>query len=371
MLTYRLKMLRRTMKNILIIYWDFFGDILITTPLLKILHKGFPNARITYIVAGQIPNIHSHAARILEHNPDVDRCIRPDASIFARLLKEDPYDLAIDLCAGKASKLVTKMSGAKIRLLGRLRGMPVHFSCYTCLDGKTALSFKVPIKCNRSVKRNMFYKVYRLRQFLEFADFLGINIRKIPAPKIYLSKGERRFCKQYFRKIKSKKRDLVIAMHPGGRGKHRLWDTRNYALLADKLTEKYNAKILIFYAPDEKSFADSVCGFSHHKLIKASQRDIRKYISIISGCDLFISADGGPLHIALALGVPSVGIFKDKRVAVNWYNYKQRKGLFSVFSRRRYIGKKRKLIAGINRRDIKEVGLALKKSGQALRCKPL
>lgn len=371
MLTYRLGGLRKIVKRILIIYWGFYGDILITTPLLETLRNGFPKAHITYIIAGAIPNIYSYAARILKHNPDVDRCIRADMSIFAKLLKEKPYDLAIDLCAGTTSKLVTKISGAKIRLLGRLRGLPSHFLCYDCLDGKQVSPFKIPIRSNASAKsRRDLYNVYRVGQFLELAKFLGINSKKISIPKIYLSKKERHFSEQYFKKIKDKKTDIVIAMHPGGRNRRRLWNTRNYALLADMLIEKYNAKILVFYAPDEKAFADSVCRFSNHKLIKASKRDIREYISIVSGCNLFISTDGGPLHMALALGIPSVGIFKDKEVAVNWYNCKQRKGLFTVFTRRSYLRRKRKNKAKISKRNIKEVKLALKKAKQALCFKP-
>lgn len=364
MLTSRLKSLRKIIKRILIIYWGFFGDVLITTPFLRTLRKGFPKAHITYIVAGFIPGIYSYAAKILENNPDVDRWIRPDSSIFATLLKEKPYDLAIDLCAGKTSKLTAKMTGAKIRLIGRFRGLPSWCSCYICLDGKETSFLKIPIRDNRLVKRNV-YK-HRIGQFLELADFLGIDIKKVSMPKIYLSNEERRFSKQYFKKIKSKKTDRVIAIQPGGRNRQRLWNTRNYAMLADKMIEKYNVKVLVLYAPDEKTFADKVCGFSYHKLTKASERDIRKYISIISGCDVFISTDGGPLHIALALGVPSVGIFRDKKAAMSWYNYKQRRGLFSVSARQSYIRKKKKKEAKINKRDLKEVESALKKAGQAL-----
>ena len=124
----------------------------------------------------------------------------------------------------------------------------------------------------------------------------------------------------------------------GGRNPWRLWKTRNYALLADRLIDRFKVKVIVFYGPGEEYFAESICKLAKNQLIKISQRNIRKYIALVSGCDFFISADGGPLHIALALRVPSVGIFRDKEIMHYWYPYKQRDGLSQVFipPRRRF-----------------------------------
>ena len=187
-------------------------------------------------------------------------------------------------------------------------------------------------------------------------------------PKIYFSEEERRFSSTYLRNLKTEDNGLIIAIHPGGHDHKRLWKTANYSLLADRLIEKYNAKILVFYAPGERNFALRVCRSSRYQLLMVSQKDVRKYAAIISGCDVFISTDGGPLQMALASGVPCVGIFKfaQERNIIYWYNYKKRKDLFPLFVRP--IGNlKRNIDAkNINQRDLSQVKRVFKKAEEAL-----
>ena len=88
-------------NRILIIFWGHFGDTLVTTPLLECLRKGFPGSYITYILGGSGHYLFEHASKILYHNPNVDKYIKSDESIFYKICLERRYDLAIDLFAGE------------------------------------------------------------------------------------------------------------------------------------------------------------------------------------------------------------------------------------------------------------------------------
>ncbi len=361
--------MRKTIKRILIIYWGFLGDLLVATPLAAVLRRGLPRSYITYVVGdqGYEPKMPPYelGMKILEENPDIDERIRADRSILGTLrtlFMDKPYDLTINLYGNKTSELIVKASGARMKIWGKFRGVPHSFFYSENLSGEWTKSFRVEVSRQK-------YK-YRGRQFLEIARFLGINIKDPATSKICLSAQERRFSREYLKKIR-KKGNVVIGMHPGGQHPGRLWGATNYAALADGLIDTYNAKVIVFYAPGEKHFTNSVCKFARHKLITISEKDIRRYVSIISGCDLFISSDGGPLHMALSLGVPSIGIFRNRGNAIYWYNYKKRKGLFSVFVKSVKYSKRKTIKTGIFKRDIKEVNLALGKVKQALRLKHL
>jgi ADP-heptose:LPS heptosyltransferase len=63
-------------------------------------------------------------------------------------------------------------------------------------------------------------------------------------------------------------------------------------------------------------------------------KDIRDYLGLISCADLFVSGDGGPLHMALAVGIRSVGIFYSRDTAYYWYDVPNRPGFTPVFLNR-------------------------------------
>ena len=351
----------KKIKRILILYWGFFGDVLLTTPFIEILRKGFPGAHITYIVGRGFRSYES-ADELLMYNPNIDNVIKAGVSLPGKVIRDEPYDLAIDLCGNKTCSLIVKLSGARMKISGRFRGLPSRFRYSECFEGEWSPLLKKRLK-------KITYWTYRVQPFLELASFLGIDTKRFAEPKIYLSRREENFSKSFLKKIHRKNR-VVIAIQPGGRVHLRLWSTRNYAALADGLMEKYNAKILVFYyVPFEKYFADRVCEQADNGLSRMSERDIRRYLAKIAACDLFIGTDGGALQMALALGVPAVGIFKNRENAIYWYNYERRKGLFSVFVRPDGNPERKVVPAGMKRRDAKDVRLVLGAAEEALRLK--
>jgi ADP-heptose:LPS heptosyltransferase len=354
---YRIKKIRRITRRILIIYLDFFGDFLTTTPFLEALRRHFPRSSITYIL-GLGAKSSKGTSRLIEENPNVDQCISSKVSILSDLLKVRPFDLAVNLCGGKTSQLIAKVSGARVKLWGRLAGVPTHFFYCDSLKGEWSPPLKINFKQG----------VYKAETFLDLVRFLGFKSKKVMVPKIYFSKEERRFSLNYLRNFKNEDKEIIIAIHPGGRDPERLWKTVNFSLLADSLIEKYNVKILVFYAPGEKHFALRVCRSSRYKLSMVHEKDIRKYASIISGCDVLISTDGGPLQIALACDTLCVGIFKSEhqKNIVHWYNYKKRKNLFSLFIKPIENSQRNVDDQNIDQRDRGQVNRVLKKVEEAL-----
>jgi len=68
------------------------------------------------------------------------------------------------------------------------------------------------------------------------------------------------------------------------------------------LITKLNAKKITIATP--KSF-----GYKHEFIFKKSLKNSQKFIKLLKTADLFIGVDSGPLHIADAIGIKSIGIF--------------------------------------------------------------
>ncbi len=315
---FNLKELKSTIKRILIVYWGPLGDTLAVTPLLELLNEGFPKAKITYIMGGPENRF---GTKLLENNPHVDKCMQSDISIIKKILTDEPFDLAIDLCANRFSHLLSRISTPYVKVWGRFKD---DLNEFFCLRRRRNGRWPRPVKI--TLKKGS----HKIGQFLQVPRILGIKpVRKL-FPKIYLSQKEKKTTRRFLKRI-AKKKSFIVGMHPGGFHLWRLWEMRNYAHLADRLIEKLNAKVFVFYGPKERKFADGVCKFSQHKLIKVFRKDLRQYISLVSGCDAFITSDGGPLHIALALGIPCIGIFRKKISLLYWYAHWKNSHLFFNF----------------------------------------
>jgi len=76
------------------------------------------------------------------------------------------------------------------------------------------------------------------------------------------------------------------------------------------MSDRHNAKIIFLGNSKEKSICYDIERLVKNKVINVcGETSIKKLTGIISNCNLIITNDGGPLHIAVGLGVKTVSIF--------------------------------------------------------------
>jgi len=345
-------------KRVLIVFWDRIGEIIARLNILEALHVARADISIT-VVCGEI------GIRLLKNNPYVDELIPIDSSIYNKILKKAPYDLVIDFLYRKVSHKIISFSRAPYIIwynsaagllshphldtleLSDISGKDKKFleSCYyfnkrdNYYICRKHLSLKHKISLDMLFRRgNLEYlsgpffqgakagfsgkkriELWKGHNILDVNNaiilYLGGHLRKRFWPKIYLSKAERDFADRFIQDIgiqyDSAKKPIIIGLHPGTGSFKRIWSEANYARLGKGLLKRYDAKILIFQGPSEEVAANRVSNLiaDSHKTICVPLLELRKYLSIVSKCNLFITNDGGPMHLAAALDVPLVGIF--------------------------------------------------------------
>ncbi len=105
----------------------------------------------------------------------------------------------------------------------------------------------------------------------------------------------------------------LIAVNPGASSLSKRWPAKNFAGVADRLADKFKARILIVSDRGNKDFADAVAGGMKHEPINlAGRTTVGELAALLSKCKLFISNDSGPVHIACAVGTPVISIFGRK-----------------------------------------------------------
>jgi ADP-heptose:LPS heptosyltransferase len=103
--------------------------------------------------------------------------------------------------------------------------------------------------------------------------------------------------------------ERLILLQPGASDPRRRWPARSFAALGDRLARR-GSRIAINGSRDEVDLVHEVAAHMHAPaIVLAGRLSLGGLCGLLERTALIVSNDTGPLHLGLALGVPSVGIF--------------------------------------------------------------
>jgi len=97
--------------------------------------------------------------------------------------------------------------------------------------------------------------------------------------------------------------DFIVGIHAGSRVAGRTWGRENFRRVAEHLTGEFGAKVIWFGDP-----VNSDHDARATEMITASF-PLHRFLAVLARCNLLISNDSGPMHMAGALGVPLIAVF--------------------------------------------------------------
>jgi len=292
-------------KRILILSFPGIGDTLNFTPALRLLRKHYPQSEIDVVT------IDKGANEGLKNNQNITNLIFHKFSrknyfkgflSSAKLmfnLRKKRYDLCIvPYPANKLEYSITAfLTGAKKRIA---HNYPIkRFVSFSWLYNK-----KIPIKPN----------LHSIYQNINLLKTLGIK-EKNPDTKInfLIPKQDTRFAKQFFKQLKIRNKKPVIAFHPGSSTQVGMtlkrWPKEYFAELIDLIKEKYPiATILLFGGSEEQRLKEKIASLAKSRPILVNTPTIKKAAAILKQCDLLVTNDTALMHIAAAVGTPTITI---------------------------------------------------------------
>ncbi len=271
--------------KILLIRLSSLGDIVLTTPAIRAVRANFPNAYIAMLVAKQ-------SADILRENPHLNEIITFDRLAkdkdtgeiwrVVRLLRERKFTLAIDLQRKFRTEILMYFSGATERV------------------GKGRLcTVRVSEQGNKHATEHYF----------DILHAVGIPAEDQKL-ELFLAESERRDAVQRLKAAGSVARKLKVGLFPGAGWKLREWMPERFAAIGDRLVEHFNADVLIFGGQQESELVQKVANLMEMPAIPfAGNLQMRQLAACIEQCDLFLTNDTGPMHIAAGVGTRTVSLF--------------------------------------------------------------
>lgn len=281
-------------ESILIIKLRATGDVILATPVIENLKKNFPKARLSFLTE-------EASADILRWNPFLDELlVLPikhwqrkgfwrtwrEQFRFYRNLRRKRFELVIDLFGNPRSALLTWLTRASTRVGYAFRGR--------------RYAYTTVVRPQQQTRHEVLFH-------LEALETLGISIKSKNPTIVIPSNYEKQASRWLGENITGNR--TLIGLNPGGGWAIKRWSPEYYGQLADALIAEYGVAVLILWGPGEEWIADEVTRkMKHcpHILPEVTLGELGAYLKC---CRLLVSNDSGPMHMAAALNVPTIGIF--------------------------------------------------------------
>jgi heptosyltransferase I len=286
-------------ERILVVKLSAIGDIIHTLPAVSALRRAYPNAWLAWMVE-------KTGANLLRGNPDIDELITIDTRAWranwwvglrhawyvTRHLRSANFDLCIDFQGLLKSALFAYLSGAPQRL---------GFARQRCREPLSALLTNLHGPSHNP-------DVHIVEQLVELLQPLGIKTgeRRFTIP---VSEAEVHFAARVWRELGFASGVPVVVLNPGAAWETKRWGEANFARLNDALIRRYQVKTLLAWGPGEEPLVQRVARATSYTPAIAPATTLLQLAALLSHCAVCVSGDTGPLHLAAAMGTPTVALF--------------------------------------------------------------
>lgn len=283
-----------TPRNIIVRMPNWIGDLVMATPILYDLRKAYPDAHITAMCRSPI-------CELLKEDPHIDElfCFSKAAGFGRRTerrniiekLRKGNYDLGILLTHSFSSAWWFWLGKVHIRL------------GYECNGRKPLLTHSVAFPKN--IQNQHLVVTYKM-----LLEPLGFTISKTH-PRLYLSSKELNDARTLLRQHGVSEGALIVGINPGATyGSAKCWLPERFREVTQRLLQDKDVYVVYFGDQVTASIVKEICSGLPPRVINlAGMTSLRELSSLIGHCDVILTNDSGPMHIADALGTPIVALF--------------------------------------------------------------
>ena len=281
-------------QSLLVKEANWLGDVVLSLPALRAVRRGFPEARLAVLVRRELASFFDGASWIDEVIPytargGMGRILGIPGVV--RALRARRFDAAVLFPTSFESALWPGLAGIPRRV-----GYPG--------DGRSAL-LTTRVDAPPEVAR-----AHEVHWYLHLvASGLGVaGAAEAVAPDVHAPHRERMAT---WLATHRRRPGRLIALAPGAAyGPAKEWPAAHYATLVDRLAEAHGAECVLVGAPSERPRCVEVAAASRAgALVAAGETSVGELVALLALADGFAGNDSGAMHVAGALGRPTVGIF--------------------------------------------------------------
>ena len=287
-----------SLKNILIIKPSSLGDIVLALPALTALRKGFPDAKISWLIRPEFSGL-------LENHPHLNDVIIFDRELLGkawfhphaftsllsliRRLRQSKFDAVVDLQGLFRTASLAWLSGCKKRF-GMANTKELAHFFYTHKFGQDRNCIQLVdyyLKIVQAITGSETQARFIFPQAPDAADSVSTLLADNDI-----------------------KPDNYAVFIPGSAHRDKCWPIQRFAVLADEISSQFHLSIVAAGTDSEMDTVENLKDLANVRIANlAGRTSLSELTALLKAARLVISNDTGPGHIAAALGVPLVMIF--------------------------------------------------------------
>lgn len=298
-------------RRILVVRPDRIGDVVLSTPVLEALRGNFPDAEIHFLVRDAV-------VPVVEHNPHLNAVLeyRPDSAHrgfvgmlrLAREVRSRGFDLAVTLQASFPVSFALFLARVPRRIGPRSKWFSYVF-------------FNSGVRQRRSAveKHEADYN-------LALLEPLGIRVAPgYLEPLVQAGATARARVDAFLETLGLGVGKDFVVVHPGMGGSALNWPEENYGSLAGRLA-RGGTPVVVTGSPAERELVERTAvdargaaeGIAVHaywgELPGGVRAGLAEFMALLGRASVVVAPSTGPLHLASALGRPTVSFFPPIRV---------------------------------------------------------
>jgi len=272
--------------KLLVVRLSSLGDIVHTFPAVAALRESFPNAEIVWLTHPRWKLLVESSGLASEVWAAETRLL-PSLRAILRRIRERKFSIAIDYQGLWKSAALPLFVGIPRR---------IGFSPETIREYGVPMLYTDRVRCTQT----------------HIADQNG---------ELSLRAGARRGCAGFFLNVSPSDAtaargylqvhgiERYVALSPGGGWRSKCWLPERFGVLCKKIREVLGLRCILNYGPGEEQLAATVRDSSGTADLLLYNDDLGPLMALLRNALCIVGGDTGPLHLAVALGTPSVALF--------------------------------------------------------------
>lgn len=266
------------------------GDMILTIPAIRALKAAYPDARLTVWVSPTTRDL-------VDGLPFIDQVIVQNIDLgwtgylgLVSRLRRNQFDLAVVFHTKQKTNLACFLAGIPCRL--------------GYFNEKAGFFLTQQVKDERplGIKHELDY-------CLDLVKLVGVQ-KADPRLELPLNSSAEEWADTLVASLSGP--GPLIALHPDASCATRHWPVTSFAVVSERLVREFNARVVIVGSHTTTPFAARMPGKD-----LTGHFSLTQLVSFIKRCDLLISNDSGPVHIAAATHTPVISLFLRRQPGIN------------------------------------------------------
>lgn len=287
-------------RKILVRTTNWIGDAVISLPALEALRRQFPEAEIVLLTKPWVSEVYWHypgSMRQIIYDPAERHRGFAGLGRLIDDLRAEHFDLAVLFQNAFQAAWIAWRSRipARVGYARDARGW--------------LLTESLPVPPRSAYGHEAYY-------YLQLLFRAGLIERPEPVkpldePRLKMRDPELAWAAKKLQSLRLDGPRFLVGIHPGASfGPAKRWPPERFAEFADLAIGGLRADVLIFGSAGEAPLAEEIARtMKHPPTVLAGQTTLTQMMALMAHCQLVVTNDSGPMHLAAALGLPLVAVF--------------------------------------------------------------